>query len=136
MTIDISNVKDIKKRIKKIYQLLDELDIKKSEIKKETKLEEIGITWKDDSVTTEKADSLSFDRRKVSIEYKDEITVIPLKNIKKLKFANSLLKMTYDWNWNFKTYDDSTSNDLTPTPIQLWYKYTPRTDSTAKLITY
>lgn len=97
---------------------------------------EMQITWKDDRITTEKADSISFDKQKVNIKYKDEVTVIPLKNVKKLKFANLLLKTTYDWNWNFKTYEDSTSDDLIPMPIRVWYKYTSRTDTSGNPITY
>ena len=118
---------EIKKKEKSIERLKKE---------KEALAKGIEITWKNDSVTNEKADSISFDRRKVNIEYKDETTVIPLKNIKKLKFANSLLKLTYDWNWDFKTHEDSTSDGSISTPIQVWYKYTSRTDTSGVPISY
>ena len=113
---------EIKKKEKSIERLKKE---------KEALAKGIEITWKDDTVTNEKADSISFDRRKVNIEYKDETTVILLKNIKKLKFANSLLKLTYNWNWDFKTYDGSTSDDSISTPIQVWY-----TNTDTNAITY
>ena len=120
------NSKNIDKEIK-----LKEKSIERLKKEKEALSKGVKITWKNDVVTIEKADNISFDSRKVNIEYKDETTVIPLKNIKKLKFANSLLKLTYDWSWNFKTYEDSTSDDSISTPIRVWYT---NTDTSA--ITY
>ena len=105
-------------------------------IEKEVLSKEIEITWNDATITTEKADSISFDDKKVHINYKDEITIILLKNIKKLKFAKSLLKLNYTWNWNPKTYMDSTSDESISSPIQVWYKYTSRTDTSGSPITY
>lgn len=125
------NSKNIDKEIKLKEEAIDRLKNEKEALAKG-----IEITWKNDSVTNEKADSISFDRRKVNIEYKDETTVIPLKNIKKLKFANSLLKLTYDWNWGFKTHEDSTSDGSISTPIRVWYKYTSRTDTSGVPISY
>ena len=114
----------------KIY----EEDIKYLKKRKNEVVETIDIIWKDETITHEKADKISFDNQKLNIEYKDIITIIPYKNIKRLKFANSLLKLKYDLNWTFKTYEDSTSDGNPYSNPFVWYKYTLNVDTAGNSI--
>lgn len=107
---------------RKIEQKEDELV--KLRDKKKWFLEEVKITWNDNSITSERAISISFDDEKINIEGNGEMVVIPLKKIKKIVFSKTLLKIKTNWNWNFKSYNDSTSDGSVSTPIQVWYKST------------
>ena len=74
----------------------------------------VEIIWKDGKTTFEKADFVSFGDRTISIEYENETTIMPFKNIKKVKFSSSLSlkkKQQVDWIWNpnLNYYDDTSS---------------------------
>ena len=79
------------------------------------------IIWKDGKTTFEKADFVSFGDRTISIEYENETTIMPFKNIKKVKFSSSLSlkkKQQADWTWNPNpNYYDDTSSIAVPS----WY---------------
>ena len=125
MVIKITNVKDkldleIEKKEEELRKLRDS---------KSNQIEEIEIVWDDGSFTSERADSISFDDKKINIGYKNKITVIPLKKIKKIIFSKTLLKSKSNWNWNFKTYVDSTSDTNPYASPFIWYKYTSNVDT-------
>ena len=117
-----------KDRIDRQIKIYEE-DIEYLRKRKEEVTKVVDITWNDATITHEKADSISFDDKKFSINYKDEVILIPLKNVKKLKFAESLLKSTYRWSWNPKTYVDSTSDKNPYASPFVWYKYSSNTDT-------
>ena len=118
------NPQNIENEIKVREKAIDRLKKEKEALAKG-----VEITWKDGTITNEKADNISFDDKKININYKDEVIIIPLKNIKKLKFAESLLKLTYHWSWNPKTYEDSTSDGNPYTTPFVWYKWTSNMDT-------
>ena len=129
MVIKITNVKDkLDLEIKKKEEELRELRNRKSGI-----AEEVKIVWDDGSFTSERADSISFDDKKINIGYKSKITVIPLKKIKKIVFSKALLESKSNWNWNFKTYGDSTSDNDLSIPCVWW---TPSTNIRIKSTSY
>lgn len=108
---------DIKTDRKRYREYLEKLFIAKE--KKETELSSksrlkpdgVEITWKGEKLSFEKADRISFDDKKIYIEYENETTVISFKNIKKLKFPSLLTKKKEEWTWNsnLSYYDDTTT---------------------------
>ena len=125
MYLKIINPNDLKTEFK------DEIEKETNRIKEEENRKEktVDIIWNDATITHEKVDSISFDDKKINIFYKGKVLVIPLKNVKKLKFAESLLKTNYRWTYNFKTYNDSTSDENPYSHPFVWYKYTSNIDT-------
>ena len=134
MTINITNVKDkldleIEKKEEELRKLRD---------RKNNQIEEVKIIWDDDRITLDEADSISFDDKKITIGYGKKITAIPLKKIKKIVFSKTLLESKPNWNWNFKSYEDSTSDNPLSIPCVwssdmsspfVWYKWTSNMDT-------
>ena len=106
---------------KKIKEIETKDRGKKASTKRGLKPDGVEITWKNEKLSFEKADSISFDDRKVHIEYENETVVIPLKNIKRLRFPSSLsdkkVKQEWTWNPNLGYYDSTTTNVTVPS----WY---------------
>lgn len=103
---------------KKIKEIETKDRGKDTSTKKRLKPDGVEITWKDEKLSFEKADRISFDDKKIYIEYENETVVIPLKNIKKLRFPTSLTKLKQDWTWNSNLgYYDTTTNVTIPS----WY---------------
>jgi len=106
--IKITNQADKDNEIKRSKKTIEKL---KKE--KEASSKGIEITWKDEKTSFEKADFITFDDRRINIEYENETTIIPFKNIKKMKFPSSLLlkKKSQEWTWNpnLDYYDDTTT---------------------------
>lgn len=87
----------------------------------QSKSDIVEIIWEDGKTTFEKANFISFGDRTISIEYENETTIIPFKNIKKVKFSSFLSlkkKQQVDWTWNPNLgYYDETSSIAVPS----WY---------------
>ena len=121
--LKILNPEELKVEFKnKVEEKIKEIETKDrgkdTSTKTRLKPDGVEITWKDEKLSFEKADSISFDDRKVRIEYENETVVIPLKNIKRLKFPSSLsdkkVKQEWSWNPNLGYYDNTTTNITVP----------------------
>lgn len=129
MVINITNVKD-----KLVLEIkTKEGELRKLENRKNNQIEEIKIVWDDDRIVLEEADSISFDDKKITIGHEGKITVIPLKKIKKIVFSKTLLESKPNWNWDFKTYNDSTSDNDLSIPCVWWH---PNTNIRIKSTSY
>ena len=121
--LKILNPEELKAEFRnKVEKKIKEIETKDrgkgTSTKTQLKPDGVEITWKDEKLSFEKADSISFDDRKVCIEYKNETVVIPLKNIKRLRFSSSLSKVKNEWTWNPNLgYYDTTTNFTVPS----WY---------------